>query len=95
MLEGKAGQLAQSPAYQPAPLELWRVPEAIARVTTLLAQQRQQLPLVECLPPIPAGIVQLQLRQRAALASTRARRPSSRSIMTRAPNLVAPTPRPV
>ena len=32
MLEGKAGQPAQAPAYQPAPLELWRVPDAIARV---------------------------------------------------------------
>jgi segregation and condensation protein A len=70
MLEGKAGQPAQAPAYQPAPLELWRVPEAIARVTTLLAQQPQGLPLVDCLPPIPAGTARRQLRQRAALAST-------------------------
>jgi len=70
MLEGREGQPAQAPAYQPAPLELWRVPEAIARVTALLAQQRQELPLVDCLPPIPTGTVQRQLRQRAALAST-------------------------
>jgi segregation and condensation protein A len=53
MLEGREGQPAQAPAYQPAPLELWRVPEAIARVTALLAQQRQGLPLVDCLPPGP------------------------------------------
>ena len=70
MLEGKAGQPAQAPAYQPAPLELWRVPEAIARVTALLKQQPDGLPLVDCLPPIPAGTAQRQLRQRAALAST-------------------------
>ena len=70
MLEGRAGQPAQALAYQPAPLELWRVPEAIARVTALLVQQRQGLTLVDCLPPIPAGTIQRQLRQRAALAST-------------------------
>ena len=70
MLEGREGQPAQAPAYQPAPLELWRVPEAIARVTALLAQQPQGLPLADCLPPIPAGTARRQLRQRAALAST-------------------------
>ena len=70
MLEGKAGQPAQAPAYQPAPLELWRVPEAIARVTALLEQQPDGMPLVDCLPPIPAGTARRQLRQRAALAST-------------------------
>ena len=70
MLEGKAGQPAQAPAYQPAPLELWRVPEAIARVTALLEQQPHGMPFVDCLPPIPAGAAQRQLRQRAALAST-------------------------
>ena len=70
MLEGKAGQPAQALAYQPAPLKLWRVPEAIARVNALLKQQPEGMPLVDCLPPIPAGSVQRQLRQRAALAST-------------------------
>ena len=70
MLEGKAGQPAQAPAYQPAPLELWRVPEAIARVTALLNHQPDGLSLADCLPPIPAGTAKRQLRQRAALAST-------------------------
>ena len=70
MLEGKAGQPAQAPAYQPAPLELWRVPEAIARVTALLNHQPDGLSLADCLPPIPAGAAKRQLRQRAALAST-------------------------
>jgi segregation and condensation protein A len=70
MLESREGQPAQAPAYQPAPLELWRVPDAIARVTALLAQQPQGLPLADCLPPVPAGAARRQLRQRAALAST-------------------------
>ena len=46
------------------------MPEAIEHVTQLLRQQPDGLPLVDCLPPIPAGTVQRQLRQRAALAST-------------------------
>jgi segregation and condensation protein A len=46
------------------------VPDAIARVTALLAQQPQGLPLADCLPPVPAGTARRQLRQRAALAST-------------------------
>ena len=70
MLEGREGQPAQAPAYQLAPLELWRVPEAIARVTALLAQQPEGLPLVDCLPPIPVDAVRRRLRLRAALAST-------------------------
>ncbi|MFC7694337.1 segregation and condensation protein A [Paeniroseomonas aquatica] len=70
MLEGKAGQPAQAPAYQPAPLELWRVPEAIEHITRLLSHQPDGLPLADCLPPIPSGMAQRQLRHRAALAST-------------------------
>ena len=70
MLEGKAGQPAQATAYLPAPLELWRVPEAIARVIALLEQQPDGLLLTDCLPPILAGTARRQLRQRAALAST-------------------------
>ena len=70
MLEGKEGQPAQAPAYQPALLDLWRVPEAIEHVTQLLRQRPQGLPLADCLPPILAGAARRQLRQRAALAST-------------------------
>lgn len=70
MLEGWEGQVAQAPVYQPAPLDLWRVPGAIARIIRMLRQQPQGLPLEECLPPIPAGTARRQLRQRATLAST-------------------------
>ena len=70
MLEGKAGQPAQAPAYQPVLLELWRVPEAIEHITQLLEQQPEGMPLVDCLPPIPVGAPRHLLRQRAALAST-------------------------
>jgi segregation and condensation protein A len=70
MLEGREGQPAHAPAYQPAPLKLWRVPDAIARVTALLDHQPDGLSLADCLPPIPAGAAKRQLRQRAALAST-------------------------
>ena len=38
-------------------------------MTALLEQQPRGLPLVGCLPPIPAGAARRQLRQRAALAS--------------------------
>lgn len=68
MIEDREGQPAS--AYQPALLGVWRVPEAIVRVTSLLAQEPQGLSLVECLPPIPAGTMRRKLQQRAALATT-------------------------
>ena len=70
MLEDRAGQPAQAAAYQPAPLELWRVPEAIEHITRRLEQQPNGLPLADCLPPIPADAARRRLRLRAALAST-------------------------
>ncbi|MDN3563024.1 hypothetical protein ACFQY5_38455 [Paeniroseomonas aquatica] len=70
MLEGREGQPAQAPAYQPALLDLWRVPEAIEHVTQLLRQRPEGLPLADCLPPVLPGTVRCQLQQQAALAST-------------------------
>ena len=56
--------------YQPAPVELWRVPEAIAWITWLLVQQPAGLQLTQCLPAIAAAAADRPLRLRVALAST-------------------------
>lgn len=70
MLEGRGGVAASPPRYQPAPLDLWRVPEALERVRQLLLQYPDGLPLVRCLPPLARGAANRPLRIRAALAST-------------------------
>jgi segregation and condensation protein A len=64
------GQGAAPPTYQPAPVELWRVPEAIERITQLLRAQPNGLPLARCLPVVPPAAADRPLRLRAALAST-------------------------
>ena len=70
MLEGRDGPApAAATAYRPAPLDLWRVPEALALLRQRLPHHPDGLPLTWCLPPIPPGAGQT-LRHRAALAST-------------------------
>ena len=71
MLEGMEGQGTEAPpSYQPAPVDLWRVPEAIERITRLLRAQPDSLPLARCLPVFPPEAADRPLRIRAALAST-------------------------
>jgi segregation and condensation protein A len=71
MLEGMEGQGSEAPpSYQPAPVDLWRVPEAIERVTMLLQERPAGLRLEQCLPAFPPAAADRPLRIRAALAST-------------------------
>lgn len=74
LLEGRprpgAGAEAAIPA-RVAPLDLWRIPEALERLRALLAGRPMPLPLAEALPPaMPAARPQGRLRRRSAWAST-------------------------
>ena len=71
LLESREGQGAEVPAtYRPAPPDLWRISDAVRRITELLGQSPASLPLERCLPPIPSTAPDRPLRLRAALAST-------------------------
>ena len=71
MLEDREGQGAEAPqTYRPAPPDLWRISDALQRITSLLGQRPQHLPLEQCLPGIPPAVPDRPLRFRAALAST-------------------------
>jgi len=71
LLEGREGRAsAPPPAYRPRPPDLWRIPDAIRRITELLRQHPTDLALERCLPPIPAHAPDRPLRVRAALASS-------------------------
>jgi segregation and condensation protein A len=71
MLEGREGQGAEPhPTYSPRPPDLWRIPDALKRITELLQQRPTGLPIERCLPPIPKHAPGRPLRLRAALAST-------------------------
>ena len=74
VLEGRAGEGAEDDApvaWRPGPPELWRVPEALARIAALLREAPAAgLPLERCLPALDAAAPDRPLRYRAALAST-------------------------
>ncbi len=71
MLEGREGQTTEpAPAYRPKPPDLWRIPDAIRRITEILPQHPAGLPLERCLPLIPPRAPDRPIRLRAALAST-------------------------
>lgn len=57
-------------AYRPAPLPLWRVQEALARLRRLLPAAPEGAALEHFLPDMPADGPDAGLRRRAALAST-------------------------
>jgi segregation and condensation protein A len=56
--------------YRPSPPDLWRVPDAVQRISELLRQQSTGLRIEECLPTIALYATDRTLRLRAALAST-------------------------
>ncbi len=60
----------QGGSYRPAPLLLWRVPEALERLRRLLATLPDGAALEHFLPPAAAGQADQHLQRRAALAST-------------------------
>jgi segregation and condensation protein A len=69
MLEGRAGPAREAaPAYRPAHVELWRVPEAMARLRRLLGEGGAGA-LSGFVPRIAPGAAD-RLRHRSALAST-------------------------
>ena len=71
LLESREGQGAEAPAtYRPAPPELWRISDAVLRITELLGQSPASLPLQRCLPTVPPAAPERPLHLRAALAST-------------------------
>jgi segregation and condensation protein A len=71
MLEGREGQGAEPPpTYSPRRPDLWRIADALQRITELLGQHPKGLPLERCLPPIAPHADQRPLKLRAALAST-------------------------
>jgi len=71
MLESREGQGTEVPqTYRPAPPELWRISDAMLRITALLEQQPRNLRLAQCLPAIAPTEPDRPLRSRAALAST-------------------------
>ena len=71
MLEGRDGQGSEEPStYRPPVSDLWRTPDAIARVKRLLAESGELRPLERFLPEILADASHRALRRRAAVAST-------------------------
>jgi segregation and condensation protein A len=71
MLEGREGPRTEPPpTYRPTPRDLWRIPDAMQRITELLQQHPRGLPLEHCLPPVVRQLPDRPLRLRAALAST-------------------------
>ncbi len=71
VLEGRAGRLGEpEPVYRPAIPDLWRVPDALARIREALARHPEGGELTGFLPPIAADDEQQPLKVRAAVAST-------------------------
>jgi segregation and condensation protein A len=71
MLEGREEQgVEPPPTYSPRPPDLWRIADALQRITELLQQHPTGMPLERCLPRIPNHASDRPIRLRAALAST-------------------------
>ena len=71
VLRGRTGESAQDqPVYRPAVRDLFRVPEAIARLRKLLRTADGTQPLAAFLPRLPEGAHAAPFIARAAVAST-------------------------
>ena len=70
VLRGRAGRADAPPVYQPAIPAVWRVPDALARIRTLLAAHPAGGVLHQFLPPLAPGEPDHGLKARAAVAST-------------------------
>ena len=71
VLEGKAGRPGVAePVYRPAIPDLWRVPDALARIRAALAAHPEGGALTSFLPPVAPDDEQRPLKMRAAVAST-------------------------
>jgi segregation and condensation protein A len=70
VLRGREGWPEAAPFYRLAVPELWRVPDALARIRALLAELPDGGELARFLPPIAPQEPQRPLKARAAMAST-------------------------
>ncbi|MCG7360051.1 segregation/condensation protein A [Roseomonas sp. ACRSG] len=71
MLEGRVGREAEPPAtYRPPAPDLFRAPEALARLRQLLPLRPEGGPLHSFLPRFSGPAAQMRLKRRSALAST-------------------------
>jgi segregation and condensation protein A len=70
VLRGREGRPEEAPFYRLAVPELWRVPDALARIRALLAELPDGGELARFLPPIAPEEPQRPLKARAAMAST-------------------------
>lgn len=71
MLEGREKpDVAAVQSYRPEPLDLWRVPDALARLRSMLRLQEGRRPMGDYLPHIAEGDPARRIKRRAAFAST-------------------------
>jgi segregation and condensation protein A len=70
VLRGRDARADTAPVYRPAIPALWRVPDALARLRTLLAAHPAGGLLQQFLPPLTPDAPDRRLATRAALAST-------------------------
>jgi segregation and condensation protein A len=70
VLRGRDGRADTAPVYRPAIPALWRVPDALARLRTLLAVHPSGGLLQQFLPPLAPDEPDRRLATRAAIAST-------------------------
>lgn len=70
VLRGQAGRPEAAPVYRPVIPDLWRIPDALARIRALLAELPEGAALNRFLPPIAAAAPDRSLKARAAVAST-------------------------
>lgn len=69
VLQATAGRPQDAPCYRPAPPDLWRVGDALARLRRMLAAQPEGGVLPLFLPPVAPG-PNVDRKARAAVAST-------------------------
>lgn len=70
VLRARGGRPEEAPLYRPAIPELWRVPDALARIRAMLAERPEGGDLAGFLPTIGAEEPDRPLKARAAVAST-------------------------
>jgi segregation and condensation protein A len=70
VLRGPEREAVDAPVYAPAIPDLWRVTDALARITDILAIHPEGGDLAAFLPPIDQDDPNLTVKARTALAST-------------------------
>jgi segregation and condensation protein A len=70
ILEGRDAQPGEAPAYQPTIPDLWRAPDAVARIRSLLRVHPEGRALEFFLPDLPSEDADRELKARGAVSST-------------------------